>query len=44
MLSVHCICHCLTLACGDTGDDLKFTFDFETAMIQLVASQTSQKI
>ena len=25
MLSVHCICHRLALACGDTGDDLKFT-------------------
>ena len=34
MLSVHCICHRLALACGDTGDDLKFISDFET-MIQL---------
>ena len=35
MLSVHCICHRLALACGDTGDDLKFIPDFETTMIQL---------
>ena len=35
MLSVHCICHPLALACGDTGDDLKFTSDFKTTMIQL---------
>ena len=34
MLSVPCICHRLALACGDTGDDLKFISDFET-MIQL---------
>ena len=35
MLSVHCICHRLALACGDIGDDLKFIPDFETTMIQL---------
>ena len=35
MLSVHCICHRWALACGDTGDDLKFISDFETTMIQL---------
>ena len=35
MLSVHCICHCLALACEDTGDDLKFTSDFKTTIIQL---------
>ena len=29
MLNVHCICHHLSLACGDTGDDLKFISDFE---------------
>ena len=33
MLSVHCICHCLALACGDTRYDLKFTSDFKTTMI-----------
>ena len=36
MLSVHCICHHLALACGDTGDDLKFISDFKTTMIQLL--------
>ena len=35
MLNVHCICHYLALACGNTGDDLKFISDFKTAMIQL---------
>ena len=35
MLSVHCICHRLALACGDTRDDLKFISDFATTMIQL---------
>ena len=35
MLSVQCICHRLALACGDTGDDLKFISDFKTTMIQL---------
>ena len=35
MLSVHCICHYLALACGNTGDDQKFISDFKTAMIQL---------
>ena len=44
MLSVHCICHRLALACGDTGDDLKFISDFKTTMIQLWTSQTSQNI
>ena len=44
MLSVHCICHRLDLACGDTGDDLKFISDFETTMIQLWTSKTSQNV
>ena len=35
MLSVHCICHCLALACAKTGDDLKFISDFEVTMTQL---------
>ena len=36
MLSVHCICHRLALACGDTRDDLKFISDFETTMVQIL--------
>ena len=39
MLSMHCICHHLALACGDTGGDLKFISDFETTMIQLWTSK-----
>ena len=44
ILSVHCICHHLALACGDTEDDLKFISDFETTVIQLWISQTSQNV
>ena len=44
MLSVHCICHRLALTCWDTGDDLKFVSDFETILIQLWTSQTSQNV
>ena len=42
MLSVHCVCHGLALACGVTGDDLEFISD--PAMIQLWTSQTSQNV
>ena len=35
MLSIHCICHRLALACGDTGDELTFINTFELTMIQL---------
>ena len=37
MISIHCICHRLALACGDTGDELKFIEEFELSMIQLWA-------
>lgn len=37
MLSVHCICHRLALACCDTGDELSFIKDFETTVTQLWA-------
>ncbi|XP_028416122.1 uncharacterized protein LOC114539706 [Dendronephthya gigantea] len=29
MISIHCVCHRLALACADTGDELKFIQDFE---------------
>ena len=29
------VCHCLALACSDTGDELKFIKDFEPTMMQL---------
>ena len=35
MINVHCICHCLALACADTGDDLLYVKDFETTPLQL---------
>ena len=35
MLNVYCVCHCLSLAFGLTGDELKLISDFETTMIQL---------
>ena len=35
VLNIHCLCHCLALACSDTGDELKFIEDFELKMIQL---------
>ena len=35
MLSVHCVCHRLALACSDMGDELKFIEDFELTMMQL---------
>ena len=44
MLIVHCVCHRLALACGYTGDDLKFISGFETTMIYLWTSQTSQNV
>ena len=45
MLSVYCVCHCLSLAFGLTGDDLKLISDFETTMIQLwTFSKTSQNV
>lgn len=28
LLSIHCICHRLALACSDTGDELSFVKDF----------------
>ena len=35
MINIHCICHRLALACGDTGDDYKFINSFEETMIEL---------
>lgn len=35
LLSIHCICHRLALACSDTGDELSFVKDFETTTMQL---------
>ena len=35
MINVHCICHRLALACGDTGNELKFISDFELTLTQL---------
>ena len=35
MISVHCICHPLALACADTGDDYKFINSFEENLIKL---------
>ena len=35
VLNIHCLCHCLPLACSDIGDELKFIEDFELNMIQL---------
>ena len=35
LLSIHCICHWLALACSDTGDELSFVNDFKTTMMQL---------
>ena len=35
LLTVHCICHRLALACGDTGDGLAFVNSFETTMLGL---------
>ena len=37
MLSVHCICHRLALACADTGDGLEFVKSFEATMTSLWA-------
>ena len=35
MINIHCICHRLALACGDTGDDYKFINSFEEVLIEL---------
>lgn len=35
MLSIHCICHRLALACADTGDEYKFINSFEETLIEL---------
>ena len=35
MLSVHCICHRLALACSDTGDELSYIQEFEKTLLQL---------
>ena len=35
MLSVHCICHRLVLACSDTGDELSYIQEFEKTFLQL---------
>ena len=35
MITIHCICHRLTLGCGNMGNKLKFVSDFELALIQL---------
>ena len=32
MINIHCICHRLALACGDTGDEYKFVNSFEETM------------
>ena len=37
MINIHCICHRLALACGDTGDEYKFVNSFEETMISLWA-------
>ena len=37
MINVHCICHRLALACGDTGDDYKFVQDVEENLLLLWA-------
>ena len=37
ILSIHCICHRLALACGDTGDELEIEDTKQQAvMMQLV--------
>ena len=35
MISIHCICHRLALACSDTGDELKFIQNFEKTLLDL---------
>ena len=35
MANIHCICHRLALACGDTGDEYHFVSSFENTMIEL---------
>ena len=35
MINVHCICHRLGLACGDTGDDFNFIRNVEEILIEL---------
>ena len=37
MINIHCICHRLALACGDTGDEYKFINSFEETLIGLWA-------
>ena len=36
MINIHCICHRLTLACGDTGDNYKFIKNAEENLIELL--------
>ena len=35
MLSVHCMCHRLALACSDTGDELTYIQEYEKTLLQL---------
>ena len=35
MLSIHCLCHRLALACSDTGDGLSYIQEFEETLLQL---------
>ena len=35
MINIHCICHCLALACAKTGDAFKFIQEFEKTMLDL---------
>ena len=35
MINIHCICHRLALACGDTGDNYKFIKKVEENLIEL---------
>lgn len=37
MINIHCICHRLALACGDTGDDYKFIQNIEENILSLWA-------
>ena len=35
LINIHCICHCLALACNDTNDTLKSISQVETVIRQL---------
>ena len=35
MVNIHCVCHCLALACANTVDALKFIQEFEKTMLDL---------